>query len=182
MPHEMRRLSVIPLIAGLAFLAAGCGDGRPTSFVSCGESGGHGLDTIYPRTFDCLAGGYQHDCRPTQASVTDSGVDSAVDYRLRIYRRGNRCAGDVRADNWVMGQHTTTERADCRIAYAYVIHNRRTLTFFQCGDVGDITLHRGRACVIRYPPKICRALRISRRSPHMKCRVVLGTRQHPWGC
>jgi hypothetical protein len=57
---------------------------------------------------------------------------------------------------------------------------RRVLTFFQCGDEGDLRLARGTVCRFRIPPRECRALR--KKDPKRRCSGLLGTRQWPMGC
>jgi hypothetical protein len=145
-------IRLLPVL--LVVLAAGCGGHGPPppeAFAHCGTSP-RGADLLV-RTFDCLAGAYREDCRPAQARVLNTGVDTVETYRLQLFRRGSHCVARARHDNRVLGVHYTAQD-DCRLAY---LTPRKSLTLYDCGDSGNLEFIRGpRACRVQSQPPYCR--------------------------
>jgi hypothetical protein len=143
----VKRLLLLPVLAALALPAAGCGGGAPSSFADCRNSasrgGGDEPTAVLPQTYDCLVRAYRDDCRPARAAIGESGVDTGADFAVRVYRRGDRCAGDVTVTSFFMGSRRKPASFSCRQTYVF----RGKLSLFGCGKADEFDFARGQNCL-----------------------------------
>ena len=123
-------LRLLPIVLLLALVAGtGCG-GR--HYASCGRTPMY-EPNITPATFRCLAGGYRHGCRPTQAVLTTYTSTGILVERVRLFPRHGRCVGDVEVDTEPPGGQEETELTQCeRVS----LTSARSIDLAGCGEGG----------------------------------------------